>query len=297
MGFAEFEKSKWSKIPILIVFGAITAFILLFVISGLTQNRPVPVRDETVGELPVPDGCVRTTCDRLSFGHFLRELPLKSQEAEIRFYNGQAKTDQSARYRVVDLPIGSTDLQQCADVAMRLRADYLLSAGRQEEISFRFTSGDTARWSDWKAGYRSRVDGNQVSWEQTAPEDSSRSAYQNYLNTVFTYSGSFSLARDMEQVVDAHKVQPGDCFVQGGFPGHVVLVVDMARDTLQDRNYIMLAQGFMPAQDIHILVNPQSSDLTPWYEVGRGNQLVTPDWMFDWTDLRRYLSPLSRPGE
>jgi len=42
----------------------------------------------------------------------------------------------------------------------------------------------------------------------------------------------------------------------------------------------MLAQGFMPAQSIHIVRNPVNSMMGPWYKFSPGLKIVTPEWMF-----------------
>jgi Domain of unknown function (4846) len=74
-------------------------------------------------------------------------------------------------------------------------------------------------------------------------------------------------------------------FIRGGFPGHAVLVVDVAENASGKRIFL-LAQSYMPAQDIHILRNPNAR-IDPWYHaVDRGN-LVTPEWTFQYTDLKR----------
>jgi len=52
-------------------------------------------------------------------------------------------------------------------------------------------------------------------------------------------------------------------------PGHAVIVVDMAEDAKGQRAFL-LAQSYMPAQDIHILKNPMDADLSPWCRVPRG---------------------------
>jgi hypothetical protein len=44
----------------------------------------------------------------------------------------------------------------------------------------------------------------------------------------------------------------------------------------------------MPAQDIHVLKNPKSADGTPWYSTEIGDQLVTPEWVFLRSALRRW---------
>jgi hypothetical protein len=43
-----------------------------------------------------------------------------------------------------------------------------------------------------------------------------------------------------------------------------VIIADMEQNQEGKRIYL-LAQGFMPAQDIHIVINPLFPDLSPWY--------------------------------
>lgn len=50
----------------------------------------------------------------------------------------------------------------------------------------------------------------------------------------------------------------------------------------------LLAQSFMPAQDIHILKNPISGNLSPWYKLEETKSLVTPEWTFTYSNLKRF---------
>ncbi len=38
----------------------------------------------------------------------------------------------------------------------------------------------------------------------------------------------------------------------------------------------LLAQSYMPAQDIHVLNNPRTHSLNPWYVV-KSEQVITPE--------------------
>ncbi len=268
--------------------------IVLFLLVWLAQHCLIgaqadqsPVA-EHIGEILVPDGWVRSQVTPDSFGAWLRDQPLKPPSSRIRLYNGNRKLLRHALYQVVDLPIGNKDLQQCADVAIRLRSDYLLSRGRISDIAFNFTSGDRARYSDWISGYRPIVEGNVVTWRRISRVDSSYENYQDYLTTVFMYAGSYSLSRELEKVRDADQIVAGDCFIKGGFPGHVIIVVDVAIDTVSGERIVLFGQGFTPAQDIHIIRNPSDSELSPWYRIGLGRKLVTPEWTFEWSDLHTF---------
>ena len=57
----------------------------------------------------------------------------------VFLFNGIPKSNQTAQYAVLDIPIGNKDLQQCADAVMRLRAMWLHEEGR--EIHFEDNSG------------------------------------------------------------------------------------------------------------------------------------------------------------
>jgi len=83
-------------------------------------------------------------------------------------------------------------------------------------------------------------------------------------------------------------MQIGDVFIQGGSPGHCVIVVDMAHDPKTGEKIFILAQSYMPAQDIQILKNPSNAAISPWYSVDFGDVLKTPEWTFTKGDLKRF---------
>ena len=52
---------------------------------------------------------------------------------------------------------------------------------------------------------------------------------------------------------------------------------------------VLLAQSYMPAQDIHVLVNPATADGSPWYEVSNWeNGVRTAEYGFEATALRTW---------
>ena len=59
-----------------------------------------------------------------------------------------------------------------------------------------------------------------------------------------------------------NNIKPGDVLIRGGFPGHAVIVMDMATNSAGKKIYL-LAQSYMPAQDIHVLVNPSDEHSSP----------------------------------
>ena len=99
---------------------------------------------------------------------------------------------------------------------------------------------------------------------------------------VFGIANTASLARELEPVRDPKRLEAGDVFIEGargGRFGHAVLVLDVAESASGERVF-SIAQSYMPAQDIHVLVNPGEPRLSPWYRATADGSLVTPEWSF-----------------
>jgi len=235
--------------------------------------------------IPHPAGYRRSSVAPGSFGAWLRALRVRAGRPPVYLFDGRRKANQSAHYAVLDVDIGDKDLQQCADAVIRLRAEFLFSSSCRDEIGFHFTSGDLARWRDWREGLRPVVTGNRVTWRRTGNIDPGYANFRAYLETVFMYAGSASLAKEMKPVPDARDIRIGDVFIEGGFPGHAVLVVDVVENPSGERAFL-LAQSFMPAQDIHILRSFE--DISPWYRARSEGVLRTPEWNFLYGRLRRF---------
>ncbi|WP_043429593.1 DUF4846 domain-containing protein [Cystobacter fuscus] len=235
--------------------------------------------------LPPPEGYTRVALEEGSFGAWLRGLPLRPEGTPVLDFQGRtilpAKNDSLAA--VAELDVGRADLQQCADSLIRLHAEWLWSRGDKERIAYRFTNGDLASWPRYAQGERARVSGSKVTWEKRGPVDGSRAAFQKYLDLVFTYAGTLSLAAGKRRP-SREDVRPGDFFVLGGSPGHTVMVLDVARDA-EGRRVALLGQGFTPAQDFHVL---SPGDAGPWFSL-EGDTVATPFWApFPWSSLRRW---------
>jgi hypothetical protein len=84
-------------------------------------------------------------------------------------------------------------------------------------------------------------------------------------------------------------IQIGDVFIRGGSPGHAVIVVDMAVQNETGNKIFLLAQSYMPAQEIHILNNENHVDFSPWYSVENiQSEIVTPEYTFSRNELKRF---------
>ncbi len=170
---------------------------------------------------------------------------------------------------------------------IRLRAEYLYRQEKYDEIRFNFVSGFTADYNTWMEGNRIEVDGNRVTWVKRAGYNKEYNIFRKYLDMVFAYAGTASLTQELSHVA-VEEMSIGDVFIIGGSPGHCVIVVDMAENRSTGEKLFLLAQSYMPAQDIHILKNPLEQELSPWYSTDFGNTLITPEWQFDRESLKRF---------
>lgn len=249
--------------------------ILLLILISCLQKREKFVNSDNIlvepkasavykfiGEIETPEGYTRNPVIKNSFAEWLRTVPLK-KDKRVFLYNGSLKPNQSAQFAVVDIPIGNKDLQQCADAVMRLRAEYLYL--NKKPIAFMDYSG---KWYNWNG------EGN-------------RRMFENYLQNVFGWCGSASLDRQLNPVTHFSSIKAGDVLVRGGFPGHAITVVDIAINNKGQKVYL-LAQGYQPAQDIHMLNNPMDASLSPWYAVDTATLIITPEWRFSRENLKTW---------
>lgn len=217
-----------------------------------------------------PEGFTRVNAPANSFHEYLQKLPLKKYGAEVKYYDGSIKKNNNVYCSVVDLPIGDRNLHECADAVMRLRAEYLYYQKRYSEIHFNFLSDGKPRY------FKDYADG-----------DYSEKKFRSYLNWIFAFANSASLHDEMKKVNDIKDIQPGDVLIQKKNPyGHAVIVVDIAKDA-SGKKIVLLAQSYMPAQEIQILINPNDSELSPWYYLEEGD-IHTPEWEFVSGHLKRF---------
>ena len=218
----------------------------------------------TISTIPLPTGYARIKTGSNSFASWLGNIALKENKT-VYLFNGNAKTNQLAQFAVLDISVGNKDLQQCADAVMRLRAEYLFAEKRFDAISF--------------------TDNEHTVYSFQPPY--TRENFMNYMERVFGMCGSASLSKQLQPVDDFSAIQPGDVLIRGGFPGHAAIVTDVAENAA-GKKIFTIAQSYMPAQDIHLLVNPANENISPWYEVNNDKRIVTPEYLFYKTELKRW---------
>lgn len=237
------------------------------------------------GRFPAPSGFERVAADPGSFAAWIRALPLHADGAEVHLHTGAGKARQDVHAAVIAIDTGPRDLQQCADAIMRLRAEWQFATGRTNDIAFTMTEGGRVPFSRWAKGERPSPSGKQ--WKRSAAPDASYASLRRYLDFVFSYAGTASLEKELAPVSAKDDVVAGDVFIKGGFPGHAVLVADVAQNPVTMAKRFLLIQSFMPAQEMHVLRNLENPDGSPWYSPPNG-ALVTPEWTFPAGSLRRW---------
>lgn len=246
------------------------------------------ITNKICNAIPTPLNYTRKSTGINGFDTWLRNLPIRKDRNTVLLFNGLTKLNQSAHFAILHIDVGNEDIQQCADAVIRLRSEYLFHTKQFDKIAFHYTSGHVAKYTAWREGMRPSIKGNDVQWSKKATYDASYKNFKNYLRNVFMYCGSLSLSKELIPISNIHDIEPGDIFIKGGTPGHAAIVLDVAVHKTSGKKIFMLAQSYMPAQDIHILQNPNDKNLSPWYSEEFGDQLVTPEYTFEKGQLMRF---------
>ncbi|MFM2360242.1 MAG: hypothetical protein RLY16_2235 [Bacteroidota bacterium] len=233
--------------------------------STQPQLSPIPdsIEISVVSAIPIPQNFHRIQTDSNSFGNWLQHLHLR-KNTTVFLFNGLQKPNQSAQYAVIDIPIGTKNLMQCADVIMKLRAQYLFEKQLFSKIEF--------------------FDNNGKAYQFGSPF--TQTHLDQFLEIVFGACGTASLSKQLHYK-NIQEALPGDVLIRGGFPGHAVLIIDKAINEKGDAIYLLL-QGYMPAQDMHILKNPNNLSLSPWYQFKTTHSIYTPEYVFKTNELKTW---------
>jgi hypothetical protein len=227
----------------------IIAFTLLF-----TSTTPA---DTVLTRFKIPEGYRQVIVPAGSFAEYLQSLPLKPVGTHTQTYKGAVAATDPFTAAVVDMSVGTEDLQQCADAVMRLRGEYLYHQKRYNEIMFHFENGFKCDYLHYANGYRWHND----RWVLKSKKDYGYPAFMRYMQLVFAYAGTLSLDKEMHKVQNPDELKAGDVFIKGGSPGHCFIVMDVAENS-QHKKLFLLAQSFMPAQNIQVL-----QYRSPWFSM------------------------------
>lgn len=254
-----------------LLFLAVLALLGLIAAGALwwysrTSNPP---GYKAIDSIPAPAGFVRDSVAPGSEGAFLGSLPLRPRGTRVMLYTGGEARFQWLSWAVVDMPLLS-NAEQCADMTMRLRAEWLFAQGRYSDIRFRDVNGNTLRYNG----------------------SGSRPALERFLSRAYGVCSTFSVSRETEPR-DIAAVRPGDVLV---YPargaerlGHAVLVAAVATNRSTGQKAVMCVEGNTPARDCHVIRNILQPWRGPWFVLDpTDSSLQISVFHFSRDELRHY---------
>ncbi|WP_283636046.1 DUF4846 domain-containing protein [Aquaticitalea lipolytica] len=227
----------------------------------------------------IPEGYKRVDYPKGSFEEYLRNYKLKAYGSKIINYDNTDYFWQGGHIGILEIPVPSNGLQQCADALIRIRSEYLWDNNRKDEIGFNFTSGDYCSWDKYAEGYRPIINGNKVTFSKSASKNESKANFYNYLNLIYMYAGTLSLYNELPKINDAKKLKLGDMLIKGGSPGHIVMICD---EVINDKGekLFLLFQGNTPAQNVHLVKNLENTTISPWYKLEKDVVIPVSNYTF-----------------
>ena len=229
-----------------------------------------------------PEGYVRKTYDD-PYTDYMRKLPMLPDGSPVLIYTGEIREYQDTQVGVLNIDVGKRDLQQCSDAAQRLRAEYLYQTGQHEKIHYHFSNGMALPWDKWRAGWRVKKEKNKTWLVKTSSSDNSYQNFRKYLDMLFMYAGVNSVMKE-SKVLDIADVRPGDALAA---VGHLIIILDVVENA-EGKKKLLLAQSYIPAQQIEVLKNPYSHN--PWYDAESVQKcpFITPGWEYDCPGAKFY---------
>lgn len=216
-----------------------------------------------------------------SWQYFLQHLPVVDNP--IVDYRGRQIDYQQKHVGIIPYDVGTSDLQQCADALMRLRAEYLFQQKRFNEIGFHFVSGDYYTWDDYCRGLRPVAKGNGVKFISVASSEKDHESLRKYLDIVYNYASTISLSKELKTASD---FEVGTVIIYAGSPGHCFIIIDEALNKSGEKVF-KLAEGYTPAQSIYVLRNLKEEGISPWHKLKKG-VIETASYRFDSYKLGKF---------
>lgn len=217
--------------------------------AGLAKDHNSGVSIES--RFPVPAGFARISVSEGSFARWLRGLPLLPESAVSYDWQKRAVFNPDEVGGVLDWRLLGPE-EQCADIALRLLAEFARLDANGSDPVFRSLSGDEIRWSRWLRGrYGTNQNATAIVYRADSPRTGSRSEYDRFLKFVMNYTNTASMARDWPIIAETELVV-GDVIIQphctGEGMGHLSVIVDACEDSAGARSFIFV-DGYTPARD------------------------------------------------
>ena len=241
--------------------------------------------------IQVPQDFIRPPFPATSLQSYLQTLPVKSYNSKVIKYDGYEKHFNCyAAVLQTDLEI-TEDLIHGEHIIQYLRAQFLYKSEKYDMINYSYDDNRSLSFDQWGAGARFVWQDTIYVLDTIAAENYSYESFQKYMNTIFQNSSTNSIAMDTRNI-DYSELSIGDVLVQPKDfrnRGHAVFVVDMAVHPSTGEKLVLLAQGYMPSQDLHILKNTLEPEISPWYRVNdESPYFATAQWTFRQKHARRF---------
>ena len=244
--------------------GTCALFVLLFAGIALQGRAQSPTIRNAIA---VPDGFVRDAYPRDSYSHWIQGLQLKSHPVILDF-RGQTVGDGAYRvWAVLNMPLlFRSDLEQCADFAMRFWAEYHKATGSLDRL------------------YLFDYNGRKQQFAQSGK------SFAQFLKWAFANTNSHSLKSGCRKIA-AGEMLAGDMFVQNerGGVGHVSVVMDVCTSPKGEKR-LLVGYSFMPAQEFHIEKADDQYGTEGWFSLEGYTRYLKDHLNFGEPALRRFDS-------
>ena len=238
---------------------------------------------------PAPAGYTRVPAVKDSYAWWLRHLPALAAGTPVKDYTGTTLLSATViSVAVIDLDVGTQDLQQCMDTIIRLRGEYHWYRDSADSVKFRYAGGLYYGFFDWRQGLRPEKVGGRIQLVARATAAGGRKSFEKYLRFMYAMTGTAHNTQELP--VTAATLAPGDFFIEPSPSprqlGHALIVLDVARDARGGLSAI-IAQGYTPARDLHLLKSPDGS---AWFTLDPAGANSFPTWgnPFSWTQVMRF---------
>lgn len=249
--------------------------------------------DTIVERIDTPFKFSRIPAEKGSFADYIRNYPLKNSAEPLLLYNGNKKQNQEAHAAIFSLPLENRDLQNASGSIIALYAQYMYKMAMEDKISFHFTNGGENKWLDYKKNaaskrtVRTEIAGNLKKWTEYEKPADRNEIFKSYVRNVLAHTSILSMQIYDSEAVDFENLRIGDILMDMANHKHVCLVVDMCENSENGERAVLLAQGFSPAQEFHVIRNPKRIN-DPWYYIDDMIvPLETPEYTFPKESWRR----------
>lgn len=251
-----------------------------------THRKINPTGNRVSTRFFAPPGYERVSVDSGSMGHHLRNTYLLPADAQVYYYDGKVKFQQNVYEAVIDWDITS-NVMTGSDAVLWFHSEYMYKMGAYDKIEYPLHSGFMMEFDKWVQGQRSVMEDNAFRWEKRAEPDSNYFALRNFQEFTYAYADYKAVLHIVEKS-SVEEIGFGTVLVSTDRWGHAVIVIDVAEDETGDRAFL-LAQAFVPAQQMQILQNPAGGEHAPWYTVSQIDSVIkTPEWTFTTDEVYRF---------